>query len=105
MSATPIIANRSWRLFGAVNYSILDDKPIEQMIGAEYENCCWLVRIMHLRYYDIDPTVLIPDFNDPNLEQEYSTQLQFVLKGMGGFGSRITNILEDMIRGYQEREY
>ena len=95
----------NWRLFGAVNYSILDDKPIEQMIGAEYENCCWLVRIMHLRYYDIDPTVLIPDFSDPNLEQEYSTQLQFVLKGMGGFGSRITNILEDMIRGYQEREY
>ena len=40
-----------------------------------------------------------------DLERENAVQFQFVLKGMGGFGSRITNILEDMIRGYQEREY
>jgi LPS-assembly protein len=99
----PVTTN--WRLFGAVNYSILDDKPIEQMVGAEYENCCWIVRLLHLRYYDLEATEFIPDFNDPDLEQDHSTQLQFVLKGMGGFGSRITNILEDMIRGYKEREY
>ena len=27
-------------------------------------------------------------------------QFQFVLKGMGGFGSRVENLLRDMIRGF-----
>lgn len=95
----------SWRLFGAINYSILDNNAIEQMLGVEYESCCWIVRLMHLRYYDNNTTGFFPDYSDPNLQQQHTTQVQFVLKGMGGFGSRITNILEDMIRGYQEREY
>jgi LPS-assembly protein len=95
----------NWHLFGAINYSLIDDQAIEQMLGVEYENCCWVVRVMHLRYYDNDTSGFIPDFNNPDLEQEHTTQVQFVLKGMGGFGSRITNILEDMIRGYEEREY
>ncbi len=47
----PVTTN--WRLFGAINYSILDDNPIEQMVGVEYENCCWIVRLLHLRYYDL----------------------------------------------------
>jgi LPS-assembly protein len=95
----------NWRLFGAVNYSIIDDTAIEQMAGIEYENCCWLVRLMHLRYYDNGTTGFIPDFSNPDLQQENTTQVQFVLKGMGGFGSKIPTVLGDMIRGYQEREY
>jgi LPS-assembly protein len=97
--------NDNWRVFGAVNYSVIDNKNIEDMAGVEYDNCCWTVRLLHLRYYDNATTGRIPDFNNPNLEQEHTTQVQIILKGMGGFGDRITNILEDMIRGYQEREY
>jgi len=95
----------NWRIFGAVNYSIIDNTAIEQMVGIEYENCCWIVRLMHLRYYDNDTSAFFPDFSNPDLQQEHTTQVQFVLKGMGGFGSRIPTVLEDMIRGYQEREY
>jgi len=102
-SYLPVYTN--WHLFGAINYSLIDDQAIEQMLGVEYENCCWIVRVMHLRYYDNDTSGFLPDFDNPDLEQEHTTQVQFVLKGMGGFGSRITNILEDMIRGYEEREY
>ena len=99
----PISTN--WKLFGAINYSIIDNTAIEEMAGVEYENCCWIVRLLHLRYYDNNTTGFFPDFDNPDLQQEHTTQVQFVLKGMGGFGSRITNILEDMIRGYHEREY
>jgi LPS-assembly protein len=62
------------------------------------------VRLIHLRYYD-NVTGSVPDFNNPNLEREHSTQFQITLKGMGGFGDRITNVMEDMIRGFEEREY
>ena len=104
-ASTYLPLGNNWRLFGAANYSIIDNTAIEQMAGVEYESCCWIVRLMHLRYYDNETTGFFPDFNNPDLEQQHTTQVQFVLKGMGGFGSRITNILEDMIRGYHEREY
>jgi len=48
---------------------------------------------------------IVPDFDNPNLEREHSTQVQIVLKGMGGFGNRISGIMEDMIRGFKDSEY
>ncbi|MEH6591058.1 MAG: LPS-assembly protein LptD [Halioglobus sp.] len=98
----PIASN--WSLFAAWNYSIEADTSIEDMYGLEYDTCCWMVRLMHLRYFDNIPGTT-PDFNDPNLERENSTQIQLVLKGMGGFGNRVSGILEDMIRGFNEREF
>ncbi|TXS89432.1 LPS-assembly protein LptD [Parahaliea aestuarii] len=102
-SAYVPLGNR-WSLFGAVNYSVEAGESVEDMFGVEYDTCCWQVRLLHLRYYD-SVTGETLDFNDPNLEQESSTQVQIVLKGMGGFGSRVTGLMEDMIRGYREREY
>lgn len=96
--------NDRWSVFGAINYSVEADASVEDMIGVEYDSCCWTVRLLHLRYFDTVPGQN-PDFSDPNLEREYSTQVQIVLKGMGGFGSRVTSLLEDMIRGYDARDY
>ncbi len=95
--------NRQWSVFGALNYSLEVDKSVEDMFGVEYDSCCWKVRLMHLRYYD-NISGQVPDFNNPNLERQSSTQIQIVLKGMGGFNDRISNTLRDMIRGFNERE-
>lgn len=97
------LGNR-WALFGALNYSVEANTSIEDMVGVEYDTCCWQVRLVHLRYFD-NVSGENPNFNSPNLEREYSTQVQIVLKGMGGFGSRVTGLMEDMIRGFKEREY
>ena len=104
-ASTYLPINKNWRIFGAINYSVLDNTSIEEMVGIEYDNCCWSLRLLNLRYYDNTSTAYFPDFSDPNLEKENSTQFQVIFKGMGSFGSRISNILEDMIRGYKEREY
>jgi LPS-assembly protein len=93
-----------WSVFASMNYSVEANTSVEDMAGVEYDTCCWTVRLLHLRYYD-NVSSRNPDFNNPDLEREHSTQIQIVLKGMGGFGDRITNIMEDMIRGYKEREY
>jgi len=97
--------NRRWAVFAAVNYSVLAHTSVEDMFGVEYDTCCWKVRLLHLRYYDTVPGQRNPDFNDPELQREDSTQIQIVLKGMGGFGSRATSIMKDMIRGFTDREY
>ena len=95
--------DNNWSIFGAINYSLEDSISVEDMIGVEYDSCCWTVRLLQLRYYNNVST--FTDFNNPDLEREHTVQFQFLLKGMGGFGNRITNIMQDMIRGFEEREY
>lgn len=98
----PVWSN--WNAFASISYSLEASTDIENMFGLEYDNCCWTVRVLHLQYYD-NVAGETPDYSNPNLEQEKSTQVQFVLKGMGGYGSRVSGILKEMIRGYEEREY
>ena len=94
--------DNNWRIFGALEYSLEASEAVEDMLGVEYDNCCWQVRILYMRYLNT-----AGDFNanfaDPNLERENALQFQFVVKGMGGFGSRVENLLNDMIRGFDDR--
>ena len=94
---------RNWSFFVSWAYSIEAQDSVEDMVGIEYDSCCWKFRLLHLRYFDTIPGQ-IPDFTDPELEREHSTQFQIVLKGMGGFGNRVENLLGDLIRGFEERE-
>jgi LPS-assembly protein len=96
--------HRRWSLFASMNYSFEGDRSIEDMVGVEYDSCCWQVRLLHLRYIDTAPGQISTDFDNPALQREHSTQIQIVLKGMGGFGDRVSGLLEDMIRGFEERE-
>ncbi len=95
--------NDKWSVFGAISYSLENDLSIEDMFGVEYDSCCWTMRLLQLRYYNNQSTFI--NLSDPDLERETTIQLQFLLKGMGGFGNRITNIMQNMIRGYQDRDY
>ncbi len=94
--------NDTWSVFGAYEYSLEASEVVESMAGFEYDDCCWRVRLLYMRYVD---TLVgdIPDFSDPNLERESSFQIQVVLKGMGGFGGRVDELLGDMIRGFSKR--
>jgi len=94
--------NDTWSLFGAYEYSLEASEVVESMAGFEYDDCCWRVRLLYMRYVD---TLVgdIVDFSDPNLERESSFQIQVLLKGMGGFGGRVDELLSDMIRGFRKR--
>jgi len=96
--------DNNWSIFAAMNYSLEDSLSVEDMVGVEYDTCCWTARLLQLRYYN-NVTGQFTDFSDPDLERQHTLQFQIVLKGMGGFGNRITNIMQDMIRGFEEREY
>jgi LPS-assembly protein len=95
--------NNRWSFFAAVNYSLEASKSVEDMAGVEYDTCCWTVRLLHLRYLN-NVSGQLTDFTDPDLVRENTTQFQIVLKGMGGYGDRITQIMEDLIRGFEERD-
>ena len=91
----------NWSLFGAVEYSLEASESVEDMIGIEYDDCCWQVRLLYMRYVDTASDIV--DFTDPNLQREHALQFQVVLKGMGGFGGRVDNLMRDMIRGFSNR--
>lgn len=101
--STYLPLDNNWSIFGAISYSLENDLSVEDMFGLEYDSCCWTLRLLQLRYYNNVST--FTDFSDPDLERESTIQFQFLLKGMGGFGNRITNIMQDMIRGFEERDY
>ena len=89
----------NWGAFAAVEYSLEANEFVEDMVGIEYDNCCWKMRLLYMRYLDTAGS-FAPDFSDPDLQRENAVQFQFVLKGMGGFGSRVENLMRDMIRGF-----
>jgi LPS-assembly protein len=104
LSAWLPLGDSNWRLFASWDYSLKANTSVEDMAGFEYDTCCWRVRILHLRYLDSKQGQIInPD--DPNLERRNTTQVQILFKGLGGFGGRVSNILEDMIRGFRDSEY
>ena len=96
--------NDNWSVFGAFEYSLEGNTAVEDMFGVEFDDCCWRIRVLYMRFIDTEPGQ-IPDFSDPNLERENAIQLQVVLKGMGGFGGRVDNLLSDMIRGFTTRRH
>jgi LPS-assembly protein len=99
-----IPVSTNWSLFGAANYSIEANRSLEDMLGVEYDSCCWTIRLLYLRYYQNESGQLT-DFNDPDLERENTAQFQIIMKSMGSFGDRITKIMEDLIQGFEERDY
>jgi LPS-assembly protein len=95
--------NDEWRAFAAWNYSTEANSSVEDMFGIEYDSCCFKVRFLHLRYFDTARGAF-PDFNAPNLDRERAFQVQFVLKGLGGVGEQVEQLMTDMIRGFYPRE-
>ena len=102
--STYLPLSRNWRFFMAWNYSLQAERSVEEMLGIEYDSCCWRVRLLHLRYFDTAGE-RAPNFDTPNLDREFATQLQIVLKGLGGFGSRVEQLMQDMIRGFNRVAY
>ena len=91
--------DENWRLFGAFRYSLEIESSVEDMFGVEYDGCCWRARLLYVSYLDAlrDTEVFIPA---PELRRDRAFQFQFELKGLGSFGRRVDNLMQDMIRGF-----
>lgn len=91
-----------WRVFLRARYGLGSKEIIEDALGFEYQDCCWSIRIMHAR--SIDP--LDNQFAFAiDTERDHATYIEFQLKGLGGIGNRMGNILKEMIWGYKESEH
>jgi LPS-assembly protein len=89
-----------WSWIFRRNYSILEKRSKEYMIGLEYDSCCWAFRIVRRRYFSGTENT------DGTIVDNYSDDIwfQLELKGLSSIGRKVNSLLEHSehgIRGYQ----
>ena len=82
----PLSAN--WQGLARVNYSLLDRRLLEGLIGLEYNKDCWALRLVAHRF--------------PTAEQRYTNSIfiQLELTGLSALGINPLETLKQNIPGY-----
>lgn len=80
---------RHWNVLGRWNYDLLEERNLDQVLGIEYQSCCWSLRLVTRR-----------TLNTTTLEQEDSFMILFELKGLAQIGDRLDQEVERGILGY-----
>ncbi len=97
--ALPIYGN--WNAVARYNYDFTHERELESLFGVEYNNCCYLTRLVARRWLDNE---LIDVVDTLELEEDTGIFFEFHFKTLGGIGSKVSNILKDSIYGYTDRD-
>jgi LPS-assembly protein len=84
--------SKSWSTLGVWQYDWLTNDNIDTAIGLEYESCCWKTRVITRQWLK------------DNDEKDTALYVQFVLKGLGSFGSSGSTDFIEKITGFEQRE-
>jgi LPS-assembly protein len=77
-----------WNAIGRYNYSLPDNKALDQFVGIEYNSCCWGISFLSRQ-----------TISRSTGETDSSIALQFALKGFSNFGSKTSQDLQRDILG------
>lgn len=90
-----------WSLYTRFNYDIEDGRSLEDLFGVQYEDCCWMTRVVYQRAVEGEEVLLN---GDTRLARDHAIIFEFQLKGLGSLGSKAGGLLEESILGYRESE-
>ncbi len=102
--------NEHWTTFARYRYDVEENRAVDDVFGLQYEDCCWMVRLLYQRglkdeYVEtIDDDVLVANELTSNIvvERDYAFILEFELKGLGSLGNKAQKLLEENILGYED---
>ena len=83
--------NDTWSVIGRYYRSLDDQRTLETLAGFEYNSCCWATRFVFRDY--------INDINSDDRNTAFFIEIQ--LKGLGSFGNKTDNLLQESIIGYE----
>lgn len=83
-------AAERWRIIGQYSYSFFEEEPLEQLVGWEYEACCWRFRMVGRRYV-----------SRRTGESDSAISVQLELKGLSQRASSPEELLDRGILGYR----
>ena len=78
----------NWSLIGRWNYSLVDGKTLEGVVGAEYNGGCWAFRIVGQR------------LTTTTQQASSSVFFQFELNGLARLGTNPIDVLKRSVPGY-----
>ncbi len=81
--------SQNWSAIARWNYSVPDSATLETVAGLEYNSCCWGIRAVARRHLSTVGGLY-----------DNSIFVQFVLKGLAGFGQSTTSFLKQSVPGY-----
>lgn len=88
--------NDKWSTVGAYSHNISKDYSMMSLLGMQYDNCCWAVRILGGRTFKNLNESYEPRYNN-------NVYVQILLKGLGSVANNDPNgILRTYIPGYQD---
>ncbi len=90
--------SKNLRLIGRWYYDVDNGHSLETFAGVELDACCYQVRVLARRY-------LRNSVDSLSSEPARGIFIQFVLKGLAGFGGGVDRVLENGIPGYREDGY
>ncbi len=96
LSGTKRVSERT-KLFARAHYDLEDDRAFENLIGIEYQSCCWLSRVVWQRA--LEPSV---ENGVDTTSADNAFLLEFQLKGLGGLGNKASSQLRESIHGYEQ---
>lgn len=100
------LGNREvWSLIGRWNYGWDTDQTIESLVGLEYNDCCWAVRVVFRRHQERPRGLVITTPGAPpqfviDRRADSGIYVEFQLKGLGSLGGRLDNLLSNSIPGF-----
>ncbi len=85
--------NHQWNLLARWREDLMDNETLDALLGVEYKDCCWKVRL-GVREWAKD--------NDGVRTNDQAIMLQFVLRGLGSVGDDNTTLFIREITGFIE---
>ncbi|MFK8018491.1 MAG: LPS-assembly protein LptD [Pseudomonadales bacterium] len=94
---------KHWRAYLRWQYDLAQESTIEDLVGIEYSDCCWDIRVVYQRGLNgaSDGNFAINN-SEFELRREHAVYVQFVLRGLGSLGDKIDRILDRSILGYSD---
>lgn len=95
--------NGQWSGIARINYDFDYHADIDTVLGLEYNDCCYRVRLMARQWLDYDLTANFLDHIDSD-DYDRGVFVEVQLKGIGTISRKIGRLLDKAIYGYSERE-
>ncbi|MGS2717144.1 LPS-assembly protein LptD [Eionea flava] len=92
------LANRSWYILAHTNYDHTNERELEQLLGIEYNSCCYRARFAYKKFIDDDQI----SAGNTNINYDEGLVLEFQFLGLGGTGRQFNNLFNDNIEGYEQ---
>ncbi|MEC8693839.1 MAG: LPS assembly protein LptD [Pseudomonadota bacterium] len=86
--------NQEWRFLAGLQWEPNTEERINQVVGIEYESCCWRAAVVHA--YERDQVT--------STDGGHSVKLQLELKGLGVLSRGASSIMDRLLEGYELSE-